>query len=260
MQMFDRIDAASLDRREMQLLLLAFTVIFVLVVGMALLMYPTVFSTPVVVSGHTQRKAFFGFCALAVLLLGYLVDRQMMITHLRDQLVQEQEKVARARHEASADLLGTLPHFTDFQDRLAMEYRRASTTQQPLSLVMVVLEASPDFSHSNELSISFGDAAKALMRKLRDEDSMYIFRRGVFCLILPGVAAKDAYLVVGRLTEGLQDASGASSRFSFQIRIFNYPEHATSAREIEQAVRPFAPAEFPDSTAEETKPRPTGFG
>jgi GGDEF domain-containing protein len=240
-QIFDRIDPANLDRRELQLGVLAFTLILVLTVGMALLMYPSVFSTPVVVSGHTQRKAFFGFCTLAILMLGYLIDRQAMITHLRKQLLEEQETLTRVRHEASSDLLGSLPGFNHFQDRLAMEYRRAATTQQPLSLVMAVLRCVPTRSDPMEVSAAFGDAAKALMRKLRGEDSIYLFGTGVFCIVLPGVTAKNAYLIADRLTEGLQDASGVSARFSFQLQVVNYPEHAKSAREIEEAVRPFTP-------------------
>lgn len=251
MHIFDRIDPASLDRRELQLWLLAFTVIFVLAVGMALLMYPTVFSNPVVLTGHTQRKAFFGFCALAILLLGYLVDRHVMITNLRRQLMEEQRKVLQVRHEASSDLLSSLPDFAHFQDRLTMEYRRAATTQQSLSLVVVILKSSYTASDPMEVSAAFGDAAKALMRKLRGEDSIYLFSPGVFCIVLPGVTAKNAYLVASRLSEGLQDASGASSRFSFQVQVFNYPEHAKTAREMEEAVRPFIPKQYPGVSVEE---------
>lgn len=241
MQIFDRIDPANLDRRELQLGLLAFTLILVLAVGLALLMYPSVFSTPVELSGSTQRKVFFGFCSLALLVMGYLVDRQLMIRHLRRDLTKEQNEVVRIRHEASADLLGTLPGFAHFQDRLAMEYRRAASTQQPLSLVMAALKSSHFLPDSMEASTAYGDAAKALMRKLRGEDSIYLFSPGVFCIVLPGVTAKNAYLVANRLTEGLQDASGASNRFSFRIQVFNYPEHAKSARQLEEAVRPFIP-------------------
>jgi GGDEF domain-containing protein len=257
MHVFDRIDPTNLDRREVHLWLLAFTIIFVLVVGMALLMYPTVFATPVVLSGQVQRKAFFGFCALAVLVLGYLIDRQVMIANLRRQLARERETVIRIRHEESEDLLKTLPGFAHFQDRLAMEYRRAATTQQSLSLVLVVLKSARDLSDLVEVSTAFGDAAKALMRKLRGEDSIYLFNPGVFCIVLPGVTAKNAYLVADRLTEGLQDASGASGRFLFQIQVFNYPEHAKSAREIEEAVRPFVPKQSPGISVEEVAATPT---
>jgi uncharacterized membrane protein YbhN (UPF0104 family) len=139
MHIFDRIDPTNLDRRELQLWLLSFVVIVVLSVATALLMYPTIFSTPVVVSGLLQRKAFFGFCALAILLLTYLADRQVTIVHLHRRLAEEQATLTRVRREASTDLLATLPDFQHFQDRLAMEYRRAAAIEQPLSLVLAVL-------------------------------------------------------------------------------------------------------------------------
>src|SRR5712692_7970016 len=104
----------NLESREWHLWLLAFTVIFVLALGTALLMYPTVFSTPVVLGGPTMRKAFFGFCALVVLLLGYFVDRQLVVRHLRQQLAREQKTIMRIRYEASAELLSTVPDFVHF--------------------------------------------------------------------------------------------------------------------------------------------------
>ncbi len=248
MQFFDRIDPSALDRREVHLWLLTFTIILVLMGGMAMLMYPTAFSDPVVLTGLTLRKLFFGFCSLSMLVLGYLLDRQLEIRHLRKQLLEEQAAVARIRHEASTDLLSTLPGFSHFQDRLAMEFRRASGTQQPLSLIIVVLKSSRDLLDPVDVSISFGDAAKALIRKLRGEDCIYQFRPGIFCAVLPSVETKNAYLVASRLSEGLQDASGASNRFSFDIQVINFPDHAKSAREMEESVRPFIPMKSTDQS------------
>ncbi len=258
MKIFDQIDPGNLDRREWQLWVLALAVILVLAAGMALLMYPTIFSAPVIVTGPTQRKAFFGFCALAILLLGYLVDRQIMIRHLRKQLEEDQRAMIKIRHEASIDLLQTLPGFEHFQDRLAMEYRRASTMSHPLSLLIVALKSARSLTDTREVPTAFGDAAKALLRRLRGEDSMYLFSPGVFCLVLPGVSAQNAYRITSRLTEGLQDASGASDRFTFELRVFNYPEHAKTAREIEEAVRPFVPKSPPLPSLEESPATPTG--
>ncbi len=249
-QIFDRIDSTNLERRQWELWLVSLTVILVFALGIALLMYPAIFSTPVVLAGTAMRKAFFGFCILAVLLLAYLIDRQLVISRLRNQVLQQQQTIVRIRHEASTDLLNTLPDFGHFQDRLAMEYRRAAGMGQPLSLLMVVLKSARTLSDPREVGAAFGDAAKALMRKLRGEDSIYLFSSGVFCIVLPGVEANNAHLVANRLKEGLLDASGASSRFSFQIQVFNYPEHAKSAREIEEAVRPFAPRLSPQPSAD----------
>src|SRR5208337_937136 len=125
MWIFDRIDPLNLDRRQWELCMLTLTVILILAVGMALLMYPEALSNDLIVSGSTKRKIFFGFCALSVLLVGYLLDRQIVIRQLRQRLAEERKRVVKIRHEASVDLLATLPGFDPFRDRLAMEHRRA---------------------------------------------------------------------------------------------------------------------------------------
>jgi hypothetical protein len=109
MRVFDRVDPAMLDRRELYLWLLAVTVISILATGTALLMYPTVFSDPLILSGPTLRKTFFGFSTLCLLLVGYFLDRQLMIRQLRKQLAEEQTRMMQIRREASAELLESPP-------------------------------------------------------------------------------------------------------------------------------------------------------
>ena len=74
MRVFDRVDPTKSDRRELRLWLLAIMVILILATGRALLMYPAVFSDPIVLSGPTLQTTFFGFCALSILLAGYFLD------------------------------------------------------------------------------------------------------------------------------------------------------------------------------------------
>jgi len=241
MQLFDHIDPLAIERREWHLWLLTVAVITVLATGMALLMYPTVFSSPLVLAGSTLRKAFFGFCTLSILLIGYLLDRQLVIRQLRGDLLQEQAENIRLRHQAACQLLETLPGFSHFQDRLAMEYRRAKTIDQPLSMLIISLSPGQGETDPKEIDTSFGDAAKALLRRLRREDSLYLFRPGVFGIVLPGTSGGDAYRVAERLGEGLRDAAGASGRFSYDLRVVNYPEHTGSAHEMEQVARSFLP-------------------
>ncbi len=244
MRVFDRVDPVTLERRELSLWLLAVSVILILAVGMGLLMYPAVFANPVILSGITLRKFFFGFCVLSILLVGYLVDRQIVIRGLRKRLEEEEKLILRVRQEASADLLDTLPGFDHFRDRLAMEYRRAVTMNRPLTTLIVALKPSRELLNSPvEISAAYGDAAKAMVRKLRTEDSIYLLGAGGFCMVLPGVEATNAYRVANRLTEGLHDAAGASLRFTFEIRVINYPDHAATAMEIERAVRTLVPEE-----------------
>jgi GGDEF domain-containing protein len=239
MPVFDRIDPTKLDRRELHLWLLAVTVILILTAGLALLMYPTVFVSPVILSGLTLRKTFFGFCALSVLLVGYLIDRQIVIRQLRQSLVEEHNLILRIRREASTDLVASLPGLDHFRDRLIMEHRRATAIKQPLSVVAVRLMPARDLADTSEVPIAFGDAAKAMARKLRRGDSLYRFGPGLFPLVLPGVDTEGAYRLADRLAEGVRDASGASNRLSFDVCVVNYPDHAAAAWELEEAVRSF---------------------
>ena len=245
MRVFDRIDPTTLDRRELHLGLLAITVILVLATGTALLMYPTAFSDPIILAGSTLRKTFFGFCALSLLLAGYFLDRQLTIHQLRKQLVEDQNRMMQICREASAELLESLPGISHFQDRLAMEFRRASNTQQSLSLLVVQLKSSHELFDATEIATSFGDAAKALIHTLRREDSIYQFRSGVLGILLPNVSAAGAYRVSDRIADRLRAASGASERFSFDVHVVNYPEHVATAREMENAVVPFLPENQP---------------
>ena len=243
MGIFDRPDPVSLNRRQWELCLLALAVIVILAVGMALLMYPTTFSTDLIVSGATKRRLFFGFCALLVLQVGYLLDSEMVINRLRRRVAEEHRQALEIRHEASMDLLATLPGFELFRDRLAMEHRRAASTQLPLSLLFVGLKPSPHLHGKDAIHATFGDAARSLTKKLRGEDSIYHFPPGVFAVVLPGVGTENARLISRRLTEGLHNASGASARFLFDVRVINYPEHASTAREMEEAARSLFPDE-----------------
>ncbi len=246
MRVFDRVDPAALERRDWQLWMLALAVILILAGGVALLMYPAVFSNPFAMTGPTLHKVFFGFCILSFLLVGYLIDRHLLIRRLRRELAEEHQQSVELVEQASADLLASLPRFEHFQDRLAMEFRRAAHIEQPLSLLMVGLRASEEVVATEGAAATFGDAAKALIRRLRREDSIYMFRPGVFGIVLPGVSIAGASCVSTRLEEGLMDASGADNRFTFQIRLVNFPEHAATAREMEQ----MAVASFPEPARE----------
>ena len=252
MKIFDQVDQGSIERRELQLWILALTVILVMTIGLGLLMYPAIFEKPVVLNGEVLKNAFFGFCALSFLLLGYLIDRQVVIRQLRRKLATERQKIIALRKEASTDLLASMPGLERFRDCLAMEYRRASNSHQPLSIVTVRLAPSTTLTGTTEITMAYGDALKAITRKLRGEDSIYQIAPESLGMVLPGVSMAGAGTVMRRLSEGLQDASGAETRFSFGLRITNYPEQASSARELEQAVRSIVASEVSESFEAQT--------
>jgi GGDEF domain-containing protein len=241
MRVFDRVPSGSLERREMHLILLAGSSIIVLAAGLALFMYPVVFSPTASASSRAMSVAFIGFCVLSVLLVLYLVDRQVTIRRLRLEIAEERMRSSEALKQASADLLATLANFSSFQDQLAMEYRRAAAGKQNLSVLVVATKVREAFSEPSLSMAVFGDAAKAISRKLREQDSIYILTYGHFGVILPGVDASSVKRVSARLVEGLRDAAGASNRFSFAVHGITYPEQASSAHDLELSVTGLLP-------------------
>ena len=234
MEVFDKVNQRTLDRRDRQLSMLGLVMIMILGAGMVLLMYPVVFGKTAGVIVPPSRTLFFGFCALWVLLVAYLVNRQFVVQQLRTRLLKEQEQMARQLEQSSAALLGTLLGFSHFQDRLIMDFRRSTQTHDPLSILLVCLKPSKLFATGPQSQVAFGDAAKVLSRKLRTEDSLYRLSSDVFGIVLPGVTQAVAQQTAERLKEGLADASGASNRFTAEIQVVNYPEQVATASEMER--------------------------
>ena len=239
MQVFDRIDPRKLDQRDAELWILAIVTILILAGGMALVVYPAAYSGTVTLSGGSVRKIFFSFCVLCVLLVGYLTERRVTIRRLRKQLEEERTRSSHLLGQASAELLGSLPGFEQFREGLALDYSRAAAFRQPLSLVVMSIKISQQVVDAGETSTAYVDAVKAMIRKMRSQDSIYLLAAGVFGILLPGVFGDHANRVSERLSEGLTDASGANKRFSFELRVINYPQHAAAAEEMEQLAQAF---------------------
>src|SRR6266704_7230785 len=104
----DRKELDHLERRELQLTILAAAFVLVQAAGLAVFMYPLVFLRPVG-NKWTLRSAFFGFCALTLLFVGYLLDRQRTVRKLKQQVLAELERNVSLQHQASVDLLQTMP-------------------------------------------------------------------------------------------------------------------------------------------------------
>jgi len=235
------IDAADLERRGLHLTIFACLAIFALAVGVAVLMYQAVFSPGTSSTVVSPKTAFYGFCALSVLLVAYIWDRQLTILKLRNQIEGDRKKATVAWELASRELLKTLPNFSSFQDRLPMEYRRAASTTQELSILVVQIQLHEDFSASSTAQSTLGDVAKAIARKLRDEDSIYLLQFCCFAIVLPGVKLSAARGVSARIAECLTDVAGAIGRYSFKIDIINYPLNASTAIELESCVSALIP-------------------
>ena len=234
MDVFDKVSQHTLERRDGQLSVLALLMVVILGSGMALLMYPTVFGRAAVIQVAPSPTLYYGFCTLWILTVAYLVNRMFVVKNLRARLVEKREQLAQVQQQSSAELLGTLLGFSHFQDRLTMDFRRAAQLSEPLSLLVVRVKPTEIFAHGLQAQVALGDAAKVLSRKLRTEDSLYRLSSEVFGIVLPGATDAAARQTADRLSEGLADASGTSNRFAADIQIMNYPDHVSSASEMER--------------------------
>ena len=234
MATFDLTELDKLERRERQLTILAAVVVLVMAAGMALLMYPLVFVHPAQAEKWPLRFAFFGFCVLSLLIAAYLLDRQKTFRTVKQQLVSQLQRNVELQNRGNADLLHTIPDLNHFQDRLAMDYRRAATMQRTLSVLVVEIVFTRDSADANETAAR-GDAARAISRIMRPTDSMYLLQPALFGLVLSDTDTATANRLKGRLEQSLR-LVGANNNFSCETFVCNYPEHAKSAHELEEAV------------------------
>jgi len=232
--------AADLDRRELQSTIFACIAIAVMGIGSALLMYPVVFTHPAS-QDWSPRIAFFGFCGLCVLLTAYVWDSHATIRKLRQQMELDRKQSTEARLQASEELLKSIPKLNSFQDQLPMEYRRSTATNQQLSILVVSFQFPDGPALSAAKGAILGDAAKAIARKLREQDSIYVLGPACFGAILPGVEASAARGLASRIGEGLVDAAGLNARFTYKIDVVNYPQNASSAHQLYEAVTALIP-------------------
>lgn len=235
----NRAELDRLERRELQLTILATVFVLVLAGGLAAFMYPLVFLHPIG-NKWTLRVAFFGFCALTLLFVGYLLERQRTVRQLKQQLLAELERNLTLQQQASVDLLKSMPDQNHFWDRLTMEYRRAMTMQKTLSLLLVKAKPGSGPKKDEENSAPWSDAAKAMSRKLRPSDSIYRLAPDLFALVLPETDVLTAKRVAVRLQEELQEVRSKHGK-AFDITVHNYPEHVTSEHELEDIVKSLLP-------------------
>ena len=234
----DRQELDRLERRGLQLTIFSAVFVIVLASGLAVFMYPLVFVHP---EGNkwTLRVAFFGFCALTLLFVGYLFDRQHSFHKLKDQLLAELERNVALQVQASADILKSMPDQKYFWDRLTMEFRRALTMEKTMSLVLVRVKPGTRASQ-NDQQAALSDAAKAMSKKLRPSDSIYRLSDDLFGIVLPETDTLNAKRIALRLQEELQPVR-ARYGSSFDLTAHNYPEHVKSSHELEDIVKSMLP-------------------
>jgi GGDEF domain-containing protein len=225
-----------LDRRQLQLSIFASTAIIVLAAGISLLTYPAVFGSDSASSTRDLRNAFFGFCVLSLLLAIYVVERQITIVRLRRQIALDRLEQTENQKQASIDLLKTIPKRSLFQDRLAMEYRRSVTKADALSIIVISIQMSVNVAGLPDGIAYLGDAAKAISRQLREQDSLYFLGRVCFGVLLPAVNSDAAQDSVKRIREALSDGAGICNRYLFEVNVVSYPANASSEHELQEIV------------------------
>ena len=235
----NRDELDKLERRELQLTVLSVVLVLVLAGGLAAFMYPLVFVHP---EGNkwTMRVAFFGFCALTLLFVGYLLERQRTVRQLKQHLLAEVERNVALKHQANVDLLGSMPDASQFWDRLTMEFRRAKTMQKTLSLILLKVGKKTGAGKDPDMSAVGSACAKAMSRRLRPSDSIFRLAPELFGVVLPETASVNGKQVSIRLQQELQGAQ-AGFGVSFEVTAYNYPEDVVSSHEMEDLVKSLMP-------------------
>jgi hypothetical protein len=240
MQTLNRKDLDQLERRELQLTVLAAVFVLVQSAGLALLMYPVVFVHNETGNKWTMRVAFVGFCVLTVLFVGYLLDRQRLVRKLKANLLEQLERNIQITQQASVDILQSMPGQDHFWDSLTMEHRRAMMREKTLSILLVQSKRDSGSQAADQNKSYAGDVAKAISRKLKPTDSIFNLSPDLFGVILPESDTAKAKRVVTLLKVELQAVS-AKYHLTFDMSVYNYPEHVQSAHELEEIVKGMLP-------------------
>jgi GGDEF domain-containing protein len=235
----NREELDKLERRELHLTVLSVVLVLVLAGGLAAFMYPLVFVHP---EGNkwTMRVAFFGFCALTLLFVGYLLERQRTVRELKQHLLAEVERNVALKHQANVDLLGSMPDASQFWDRLTMEFRRAKTMQKTLSLILLKVGKGTGAGKNPDMSAVGSACAKAMSRRLRPTDSIFRLAPELFGVMLPETDSVNGKQVSIRLQQELQGAQ-AGFGVSFEVTVYNYPADVVSSHEMEDLVKSLMP-------------------
>jgi GGDEF domain-containing protein len=238
MPTINRQELDRLDRRGLQLTVFSAVFVLVLAGGLAAFMYPLVFLHP---DGNEWelRVAFFGFCAITILFVIYLFDRQRSFHKIKDQLLSELERNVELQIQASTDQLKSMPDQNHFWDRLTMEFRRALSMEKTLSLVIVKVKPGAKAS-LNDQNAALSDAAKSMSKWLRPTDSIYRLANDLFGIVLPETDTLNAKRIAFRLQEELQ-AVRSHYGASFDLTSHNYPDHVKSSHEFEDIVKSMLP-------------------
>ena len=213
----------ELERQDWHLWLFAILLLFILGVSLLSFMFPAVFwfhDTAL----KAPERAFFGFSVLLSLVMVYLLQRQATVRQLKRHLFEAQTAIAAVKREATIQAFQSLPGKDQFRDALAMEYRRASTSESHLAAAVFI---SPHAS-----SEALGYMAFLLRSMLRRGESLYRISDRALGVILPEMRLSD----VAALAAQVGELSGIP-KDERKVIITAYPDEADSLTELERRLR-----------------------
>jgi diguanylate cyclase (GGDEF)-like protein len=133
------------------------------------------------------------------------------------------------------DLLTGLPNHLGFQSVLGRELARAKRTGLSLAVSLVDLDGLAEFNRRH--GAAEGDrvlrlAAECLARGVRSYDCVCRLDEDEFALVLPGMTAESAAILVGRLSETFGSWSLGERRMTVSGGVAAFPEHGATSDEL----------------------------
>jgi GGDEF domain-containing protein len=237
MRVSDRFDPKTLRSREIRLLVLAVGLNIIISIGLAIFAYPSVLVHPGTLGRDTARIAYIVFCGLSIISVGFVVIRQIVLNQVREKLLAAELRLEVIRDQASSDVIKSFPTMNNFRVRMDTEFRRCLDTGEPLSVLLILVSLNKGVTDSEEIASAYGEAAKAILVRTRNGESVFAFEPGAFGTVLAGCSTLNATRITDRFVHSLEQAAGKAGKFTFETRILNHPEHAAIPMEMEEAVR-----------------------
>ena len=220
MKKHESVNWESLDRLDGHLWLTAITLVIVLGISLVGFMFPSVFWFGKELPFQAPERFFFSFCILLALVLIYLIQRQATLRSLKRKLFEAQTALRGTQREISMRVFLALPERTQFQDALAMEFRRAAASGSQLSQVAFHLNGAT----RDQVAL----LASALTTLVRKGETIYRLDEHSIVVILPNTSLQAAAAFSNQVTK-LAEMENDSIRTS----VASYPEGVSSLTELE---------------------------
>ena len=214
-----------LEVQDNRLWILTVALMFILGVSLLSFMFPAVFWFADERKFSAPVRAFVGFGILQLLSLIYIVQKQSSVRTLRTRLYEALSAASRNESAVLATAFLALPGNTQLKDSLSMEYRRAASSHETLSLILLDCPDAP--------AEFMGKIAKQLAPALGRKEALYRCSEHTLVAILPGVPLKNAESL-GYLAKVLFEQISPSA--GVRVVATAYPEKAESYSELKAAL------------------------